>query len=182
MKFDLKAKLGAFLRRITFASLRDSHNRARSCEFKLGRTQAKLEHTQAKLERVEGERDRAERGKEEWRERDAIDERCSHEACERGAESPERSPVADSMSDLQFGQILTGRVTQITSHEVEVDIDGVECPLHIPESSWEDIEDPSELLRLGGRAYAKVLSTPDAALHPFLVLISPRQARRELGA
>lgn len=62
------------------------------------------------------------------------------------------------LSNLQEGQIVTGRVKNITEYGVFVDLGGLDGLLHITDMSWKRIRHPKELVTLGQELELKVLS------------------------
>ncbi|NLM04770.1 MAG: 30S ribosomal protein S1 [Clostridiales bacterium] len=58
---------------------------------------------------------------------------------------------------LEKGQIIQGRVKQITSFGVFVDIGGIDGLIHISELSWGRVEHPSEILKIDDKVEVEVL-------------------------
>lgn len=62
------------------------------------------------------------------------------------------------MEELEAGQVRRGRISQITSFGLFVNLGGLDGLVHISELSWGRIEDPSEVYRPGQRIKVKVLN------------------------
>lgn len=62
------------------------------------------------------------------------------------------------MEELEAGQIRRGRISQITSFGLFVNLGGLDGLVHISELSWGRIEDPAEIFRPGQRIKVRVLS------------------------
>ncbi len=64
----------------------------------------------------------------------------------------------DLLKTLEEGQIVTGKVKNITEYGVFVDLGGLDGLLHITDMSWKRIKHPKELVQLGESLELKVLS------------------------
>jgi small subunit ribosomal protein S1 len=62
------------------------------------------------------------------------------------------------LEDLAEGQIITGKVKNITEYGVFVDLGGLDGLLHITDMSWKRIKHPREMVQLGDELELKVLS------------------------
>lgn len=63
----------------------------------------------------------------------------------------------ETLSKLEEGQVVKGRVTKIVDFGAFVDLGGIEGLLHISEMSWGRIEHPSEVIEEGEEIEVKVL-------------------------
>lgn len=63
----------------------------------------------------------------------------------------------ETLSQLNTGDIVTGKVTRLTNFGAFVDIGGVDGLLHISQFSWGRIESPSEILNIGDEVKAKII-------------------------
>jgi small subunit ribosomal protein S1 len=69
---------------------------------------------------------------------------------ERSALQETRETIKDRLLDeLQEGVVKTGRVTSLADFGAFVNIDGADGLVHLSEISWERIEHPSEVLKVG---------------------------------
>jgi S1 RNA binding domain len=114
-------------------------------------------------DRARRELGRVERDRDRWRERAAMLEREHYE-------SGSAQPQNQEEDGLQLGQFIRARVSGIADRCVYVELDGQDRLVHIPELSWGDVRDPSDVLSIGSRVWVKLLSTPAQAMHPYLVL------------
>ena len=64
----------------------------------------------------------------------------------------------DLLTTLDEGQLVTGRVKNITEYGVFIDLGGLDGLLHITDMSWKRIRHPKELVSLGQELELKVLS------------------------
>jgi len=62
------------------------------------------------------------------------------------------------LEELEAGQVRTGRISQITSFGLFVNLGGLDGLVHVSELSWGRIENPAEVYRIGQRIKVKVLS------------------------
>jgi len=62
------------------------------------------------------------------------------------------------METLEEGQVVTGKVKNITEYGVFVDLGGLDGLLHITDMSWKRIKHPKEMVQLGDEIELKVLS------------------------
>ncbi len=63
----------------------------------------------------------------------------------------------ETLSSLQEGQVVTGRVRNITNYGAFVDLGGVDGLLHISEMAWTRIKHPSEVLNVGDTIQVMIL-------------------------
>ncbi|MFZ5811306.1 MAG: 30S ribosomal protein S1 [Thermodesulfobacteriota bacterium] len=64
----------------------------------------------------------------------------------------------DLLKTLAEGQVVTGKVKNITEYGVFVDLGGLDGLMHITDMSWKRIKHPKELVHLGDELELKVLS------------------------
>ncbi|MFP4658292.1 MAG: S1 RNA-binding domain-containing protein, partial [Desulfonatronovibrionaceae bacterium] len=62
------------------------------------------------------------------------------------------------LQDLEEGQIVTGKVKNITEYGVFIDLGGLDGLLHITDMSWKRIRHPKEMVQFGDDLELKVLS------------------------
>lgn len=78
---------------------------------------------------------------------------------ERTALQETRETIKDRLLDeLQEGDIKTGRVTSMADFGAFVNIDGADGLVHLSEISWERIEHPGEVLKVGQEVKVKVIA------------------------
>jgi small subunit ribosomal protein S1 len=78
---------------------------------------------------------------------------------ERTALQETRETIKDRLLDeLQEGTIKTGRVTSLADFGAFVNVDGADGLVHLSEISWERIEHPSEVLKVGQEVKVKVIA------------------------
>jgi small subunit ribosomal protein S1 len=78
---------------------------------------------------------------------------------ERSALQETRETIKDRLLDeLQEGVIKTGRVTSLADFGAFVNIDGADGLVHLSEISWERIDHPSEVLKVGQEVKVKVIA------------------------
>jgi small subunit ribosomal protein S1 len=78
---------------------------------------------------------------------------------ERSALQETRETIKDRLLDeLQEGDIKNGRVTSLADFGAFVNIDGADGLVHLSEISWERIEHPSEVLKVGQEVKVKVIA------------------------
>ncbi len=71
----------------------------------------------------------------------------------------DREHQRDELLDtLEEGQILTGKVKNITEYGVFVDLGGLDGLLHITDMSWKRIKHPKEMVQMGDSLELKVLN------------------------
>ena len=71
----------------------------------------------------------------------------------------QRSEQRDKLLDhLDEGQIVTGKVKNITEYGVFIDLGGLDGLLHITDMSWKRIKHPKEMVGLGDELELKVLN------------------------
>ena len=78
---------------------------------------------------------------------------------ERSALQETRETIKDRLLDeLHEGAIKTGRVTSLADFGAFVNIDGADGLVHLSEISWERIEHPGEVLKVGQEVKVKVIA------------------------
>jgi small subunit ribosomal protein S1 len=78
---------------------------------------------------------------------------------ERLALQETRETIKDRLLDeLQEGDIRTGRVTSLADFGAFVNIDGADGLVHLSEISWERIEHPNEVLKVGQEVKVRVIA------------------------
>lgn len=78
---------------------------------------------------------------------------------ERSALQETRETIKDRLLDeLQDGEVKVGRVTSLADFGAFVNIDGADGLVHLSEISWERIEHPSEVLKVGQEVKVKVIA------------------------
>jgi small subunit ribosomal protein S1 len=78
---------------------------------------------------------------------------------ERLALQETRETIKDRLLDeLHEGTVKMGRVTSLADFGAFVNIDGADGLVHLSEISWERIENPSEVLRVGQEVKVKVIA------------------------
>jgi small subunit ribosomal protein S1 len=78
---------------------------------------------------------------------------------ERMALQETRETLKDRLlEELQEGAIRTGRVTSLADFGAFVNIDGADGLVHLSEISWERIQHPNEVLKVGQEVKVKVIS------------------------
>ncbi len=78
---------------------------------------------------------------------------------ERQASSESRDSIKDRVIDeLKEGQVFTGRVTSLADFGVFVNINGADGLVHLSEISWDRVQHPSEVLKVGQEVKVKVIA------------------------
>jgi small subunit ribosomal protein S1 len=78
---------------------------------------------------------------------------------ERSALQETRETIKDRLLDeLKEGDIRTGRVTSLADFGAFVNIDGADGLVHLSEISWERIDHPSEVLKIGQEVKVKIIA------------------------
>lgn len=78
---------------------------------------------------------------------------------ERQASSETRESLKERVIDeLKEGEVRTGRVTSLADFGVFVNINGADGLVHLSEISWDRIQHPSEVLKVGQEVKVKVIS------------------------
>ncbi|MBA4376193.1 MAG: 30S ribosomal protein S1 [Anaerolinea sp.] len=78
---------------------------------------------------------------------------------ERQASSETRDSLKERVIDeLKEGQVCSGRVTSLAEFGVFVNVNGADGLVHLSEISWDRIQHPSELLKVGQEVKVKVIS------------------------
>jgi small subunit ribosomal protein S1 len=62
------------------------------------------------------------------------------------------------LEDLQIGDVRTGRVTSLADFGAFVNIDGADGLVHLSEISWERIQNPKDVLKVGQEVQVEVIS------------------------
>lgn len=77
----------------------------------------------------------------------------------RNATEEERAAQrAETLANLQKGQVRTGVVRRLTEYGAFVDIGGVDGLLHVSEMSWTRVKHPSEILKVGEEIQVMILN------------------------
>jgi small subunit ribosomal protein S1 len=70
----------------------------------------------------------------------------------------ERKEVREQiLGDLEPGQVVEGKISNIVDFGAFVDLDGIDGLIHISELSWSHVNHPSEVLEIGDTVRVKVL-------------------------
>jgi len=78
---------------------------------------------------------------------------------ERAASNETRDMIRDKvLEDLQEGDIRTGRITSIADFGAFVNIGGADGLIHLSEMSWDHLEHPNDLLKVGEEVTVKIIS------------------------
>lgn len=78
---------------------------------------------------------------------------------ERAASTETRESLKERVIDeLHEGEVRTGRVTSLADFGAFVNISGADGLVHLSEISWERIQHPSEVLKVGQEVKVKVIS------------------------
>lgn len=78
---------------------------------------------------------------------------------ERAASSETRESLKEKViEELTEGEVRTGRVTSLADFGAFVNINGADGLVHLSEISWERINHPSEVLKVGQEVKVKVIS------------------------
>ena len=78
---------------------------------------------------------------------------------ERAASSETRESVKDQiLSELNEGDIRTGRVTSLADFGAFVNINGADGLVHLSEISWDRIQHPGEVMKVGQEVEVKIIS------------------------
>jgi small subunit ribosomal protein S1 len=78
---------------------------------------------------------------------------------ERQASSESRDSVKDRVIDeLKEGQVYSGRVTSLADFGVFVNVNGADGLVHLSEISWDRVQHPSEVLKVGQEVKVKVIA------------------------
>jgi len=78
---------------------------------------------------------------------------------ERQASTETRESMKERViDDLKEGEVKTGRVTSLADFGVFVNINGADGLVHLSEISWDHINHPNEVLKVGQEVKVKVIS------------------------
>ncbi|MCC7129954.1 MAG: 30S ribosomal protein S1 [Anaerolineae bacterium UTCFX2] len=78
---------------------------------------------------------------------------------ERLALQETRETLKDRLLDgLQEGEVRTGRVTSLADFGAFVNIDGADGLVHLSEISWDRIQHPNEVIKVGDEVKVKIIS------------------------
>ncbi len=78
---------------------------------------------------------------------------------ERAASTETRESLKERVIDeLQEGEVRTGRVTSLADFGAFVNISGADGLVHLSEISWDSIQHPGEVLKVGQEVKVKVIS------------------------
>jgi small subunit ribosomal protein S1 len=64
----------------------------------------------------------------------------------------------DKLAELNVGEIVEGTVTGVVDFGIFVNVSGVEGLIHISELSWDRVDNPSKIVKLGQSIEAKIIS------------------------
>ena len=78
---------------------------------------------------------------------------------ERAASTETRESIKERViGDLEVGQVRKGRVTSLADFGAFVNINGADGLVHLSEISWDRIQHPSEVLKVGQEVDVKIIS------------------------
>lgn len=78
---------------------------------------------------------------------------------ERAANTETRETIKERVIDsLQEGEVRTGKVTSLADFGAFVNISGADGLVHLSEISWDRIQHPSEVLKVGQEVQVKIIS------------------------
>ncbi len=78
---------------------------------------------------------------------------------ERAASSETRETIKDRiLSELKDGDVRTGKVTSLAEFGAFVNINGADGLVHLSEISWDRIQHPSEVLKVGQEIKVKIIN------------------------
>ena len=78
---------------------------------------------------------------------------------ERAASTETRESVKDRiLEELKEGDVRTGRVTSLADFGAFVNINGADGLVHLSEISWDRINKPDEVLKIGEEVNVKIIS------------------------
>lgn len=78
---------------------------------------------------------------------------------ERAASSETRESVKDKiLSELKEGDVRTGKVTSLAEFGAFVNINGADGLVHLSEISWDRIQHPTEVLKVGQEIKVKIIN------------------------
>ena len=81
---------------------------------------------------------------------------------ERAASSETRESIKERViEDLNVGEVRTGRVTSLADFGAFVNISGADGLVHLSELSWDRIQHPSEVLKVGQEVDVKIISVDE---------------------
>lgn len=72
-------------------------------------------------------------------------------------QAEKKQKFEDLISRIHEGDRVTGKVTRVTSFGAFVDIEGIDCLIHISELSRKRVSDPNDVLSVGEEVTAKVI-------------------------
>lgn len=73
------------------------------------------------------------------------------------AEEQRAAQRAETLANLEVGQLVTGTVRRVTDFGAFVDIGGIDGLLHVSDMAWERIEKPEDLVKVDDELQVKVL-------------------------
>ena len=81
---------------------------------------------------------------------------------ERAASSETRESIKEKViEDLNVGEVRSGRVTSLADFGAFVNISGADGLVHLSELSWDRIQHPSEVLKVGQEVDVKIISVDE---------------------
>ena len=66
--------------------------------------------------------------------------------------------LAERFAELKVGDVVKGVVTGVVDFGVFVNVEGIECRIHISEISWERVNNPSDYVKVGDTVEAKIIA------------------------
>ena len=66
--------------------------------------------------------------------------------------------LAARFAELKVGDVVKGIVTGVVDFGVFVNVDGIECLIHISEISWERVNNPADYVKVGETVEAKIIA------------------------
>lgn len=76
-------------------------------------------------------------------------------------EEEKKEKIAELTSKIQVGDTVTGKITRITQFGAFVNIDGIDCLIHISEVSRNRVSDINDVLSVGEEVTAKVIKVDE---------------------
>jgi small subunit ribosomal protein S1 len=101
---------------------------------------------------------------------------------ERMALKETRESLKDRLlDDLQIGDVRTGRVTSLADFGAFVNIDGADGLVHMSEISWERIQSPKEVLKVGQDVQVEVIGIDRELIEGTITHLTKFGAFAKLG-
>lgn len=70
----------------------------------------------------------------------------------------------DKLAELSVGEVIEGTVTGVVDFGIFVNVSGVEGLIHISELSWDRVDSPNKIVKLGQSVKAKIISIDEDKL------------------